>query len=354
MIRMCALGSVILAVILAGMSPASAGPCGTTGNDRILCQDRPPREDDGPRRRDDRRDDLRRDDRPEPERARKLLDEMEKLRDEIGRMHEDADRARQRGDNAKAEELMKEKKKLERKLRELERQLPPKGPRPGPPLGEGAPGMPPEEVEEIKREIQRLVEEAAKAKEQGEKEKAENLMREAKGLEERLRRERRPVRPEREFSEKDIEKVMKWLKENEPETLEKLEGLRKREPGAYYHFLHEVFMKMEQLEDLKKRDPEGYKRMVDIRKLDRKIWELVEKYKHTEGKEACDKIKAELKETLSKLFDLKQAQHKAEIAELEKEVSKLKEIYKHHQENKSEILEERLKELTGKKRSFDW
>ena len=345
---------MILAMVFVFLSQASAAPNEERENDRILCQDRPPREDDGPRRRDDRRGDRKRDDKPEPDRARKILGEIENLRREIDRLHEAAGEAEERGEHDKVAALREKAGQLERKIQDLERQLPPKGPRPGPPHGEGPPRLSPEEVEDVKRKIQRLVEEAAAAKEQGEGERAEKLMHEAKELEEMLRRRHRPPRPERELSEKDIEKVMKWLRENEPEMLEKLEGFREREPGAYYHFLREVFMKMERMEEFKKRDPEGYKRMIETSKLDKKIWELMKKYKHAESDEARDKIKAELKQVLSRLFDLKQAQHKAEIEELEKEVAKLKEIYKHHKENKEQIIEERLKELTGKKKPFDW
>jgi hypothetical protein len=42
------------------------------------------------------------------------------------------------------------------------------------------------------------------------------------------------------------------------------------------------------------------------------------------------------------------------MEELEKELAKLREIYRRNQENKEEIIKERLKELTGKKRPFDW
>jgi len=300
---------------------------------------------------------LRRPERPErdtgemrePEMGRKIQERMEKTRREIENLRRKAGMAKKHGQKEELEKLTHEIRRLEETLHELERQahsLRPDGPRPE------RPHMDPEQAEEMRRNIERLEREIEKARERGDEKRARELMRE---IEEIKRNWHRPEEhPEPEFTEEDIARVLEWLEKNEPETLEKLERLRDREPDAYYHFLRELFGKMEHMEKMKEHDPEGYARMNEMHKLDRKIWELVKKQKESKTKEESEKIISQLKEALSRLFDLKQAQHKAEIEDLEKEVAKLKEFYQKNQDHKKEIIEERLKELSGKKRSFDW
>jgi DNA repair exonuclease SbcCD ATPase subunit len=287
----------------------------------------------------------------EPEIDRKEWDEerqerMEELREEIQDLRKEAEIAKGRRHHEKAKNLMHEVKELERELHEIEKEK-------WPPRPKGPPPPSPEEVEKIKRQIHRLREEAREAEERGDEEAAEEKMRRAEELERKLRPPGRP-HPGEKLSEDEIEEVLNWLEKHEPETLEKLERLREREPGAYYHFLRELREKMRDMDELRKRNPKEYKRLVELRKLDRKVWELIEEHKEADSDEDRAEIKGKLKDTLSKLFDLKQARHKAEIAELEKEIAKLKEIYKYNQEHKEQIINDRLKELTGKKRPFDW
>ncbi len=345
MIRLILSCAVVLTTALLVTLSATAAPAEAPGEPGIMCQER---DDPDWRPRDDRPDPD--EERPDPDREKwekEHRERMAELRREIDRLHSDADKAKKHGKHDQAQELLREAKQLERKLHELERQDR-RGPRP-----EMPPPLDPEKVEELKREIEEIRREAHEAKERGDHEEAEDLMREAEALERKLHARKGPP-PEHDFSKEEIEEVLEWLQEHEPETLEKLERLREHEPGAYYHILRELFEKMRHMAKLRERDPEGYKRMVGIRKLDREIWKLAGEYKDADSEKAKEKIAAQLKEALAKLFDLKQAQHKAEIAELEREIAKLREIYKHNQEHKEKIVAERLKKLTGKNHDFDW
>jgi hypothetical protein len=347
---------MIAALVLAAALVAVADPPDDRGGKDPVFQprpDRPPRGDepDQPPRRADRPDPDAPRPGPGPEEVeRQHRQRLEEMRRQLNAMREEARAAGERGEADRAEELTREADLLERKLREMERM----GPRPPKPPLEGQPGPPPEEIERLERKIQALHEEAMKAREAGDNDEAERLLREADELSNRLRPPRGEQEPRRELTEEDIDKVLEWLKEYEPETLEKLNDLREREPDGYYHFLREMFGKMMRMEEMRERDPEGFKRMTDMRNANRKIWELAEKYRNTDDEEQKTKLEAQLKQALAQIFDLKQAQHKAEIEQLEKEVAKLKEIYERNQQRKDAIVTDRLKELTGKKGSFDW
>lgn len=277
---------------------------------------------------------------------------MQEIRREIEELKKMAEMARKKGQREKLEMAMQKIRQLENKLQDMERRVRP--PKPGMPPLEGPPPHEPRKAEELRRRLHEIEMKMAEAKKRKDLKLLEKLKRESEDISRMLEEFDRHRQPERELSEEEIDKVIEWLEKHEPETLEKLEQFREREPEAFYHFLREMFEKMQRMEEMRERDPQGYERMMETRKLEKQVWEQVEKYKHSMKPEDKKAIEAKLEEILSRLFDLKQAQHKAEIEQLEKEVTKLKEMYQKNLEHKKEIIQERVKELTGKKRPFDW
>jgi hypothetical protein len=67
-----------------------------------------------------------------------------------------------------------------------------------------------------------------------------------------------------------------------------------------------------------------------------------------------EKLKDALKETLNKQFDSRQKHHEKEIADLEAQLKKLKEMVAKRQENKKEIIDEKLKQLEREARGLGW
>ena len=67
-----------------------------------------------------------------------------------------------------------------------------------------------------------------------------------------------------------------------------------------------------------------------------------------------DKIKEKLKELLLKQFDEKQKRHEKELEALEAQVKKLKEMVGRRQDNKKDIVEERMKQLQRDALGLGW
>ena len=80
---------------------------------------------------------------------------------------------------------------------------------------------------------------------------------------------------------------------------------------------------------------------------------LVKQLGKAEG-ENKDKIKSKLTDTLGKQFDVRQKRHEAEIAALEAQIKKLKEMVQKRQENRREIIGKRLDQLVREAEGLGW
>ena len=67
-----------------------------------------------------------------------------------------------------------------------------------------------------------------------------------------------------------------------------------------------------------------------------------------------DKIKTKLGEVLAKQFDQRQKRHEHEIEELEAQVKKLKDLVSKRQENRREIIAQRLDQIIRESQGLGW
>ena len=87
--------------------------------------------------------------------------------------------------------------------------------------------------------------------------------------------------------------------------------------------------------------------------LARVTGDLVRQLAKAEGDKKED-IKSKLTTTLNKQFDLRQKRHESEIAALEAQVNKLKDLVRKRQENRNEIITQRLSQLVRESQGLGW
>jgi len=80
---------------------------------------------------------------------------------------------------------------------------------------------------------------------------------------------------------------------------------------------------------------------------------LVRELAKAEGAEK-DKLKAKLTEAIDKQFDLRQKRHETEIASLESQLKKLKDMVQKRQENRKDIVGKRLEQLVRDSEGLGW
>ncbi len=145
-----------------------------------------------------------------------------------------------------------------------------------------------------------------------------------------------------------------WLKDNEPETYRKLTELQasgRREEAQ--QILGQAAPRMRELNELKQRDPKALEKMQELRHLERESMTQAEQARSAapEDREAASK---KLKETLSKLFDLREESRQRELTELKRRVEALEKALGERKSGKDRIVERRRRELLGEKSEDDW
>lgn len=143
----------------------------------------------------------------------------------------------------------------------------------------------------------------------------------------------------------EAEATRAWLREHEPETLRRLE--RAPRPEAQ-RMLRDAEARMREMEAMKTRDPAAFEKMRELRRLERESQELAERVR------AGEADAAKLKETLDRLFDLREEAKARELTELKRRVAELEKQLEARKAAKERIVERRKRELLGERLPDEW
>ncbi|MFH1197960.1 MAG: hypothetical protein V1720_19820 [bacterium] len=151
---------------------------------------------------------------------------------------------------------------------------------------------------------------------------------------------------------KDEEK--EYLKSVNDYLRQYLEEIKKGDKGKYNSLLQELYFNNLSyhpfLEGMEKKDMERSKKISELSVITEA---LALRYKSAGGSDKS-KIKSELRQKLSELFDQKEAAKKAEVESLEKRLKELKEKLSQRSGNRDKIIDERLSEILGEKKYLNW
>ena len=156
------------------------------------------------------------------------------------------------------------------------------------------------------------------------------------------------------------EEYLDWLKENYPEEAQELEKVRQENPELYMRRVMHSGRKYGRIAEAAKDNPELAAVLKEDLELKDERDEIIQKLRSAEDgdKEA---LTAELKEIISKRFDLivqrKQLQHKQLLEKLEKLKKQIEESETEAakwEATKDEKVESRLKELIERSEKFRW
>ena len=156
------------------------------------------------------------------------------------------------------------------------------------------------------------------------------------------------------------EKYLNWLKENYPQEAQELEKVRQENPELYMRRVMHSSRKYGRIAEAAKDNPELAAVLKEDLELKDERDEIIQKLRSAEDgdKEA---LTAELKEIVSKRFDLivkrKQLQHKQLLEKLEKLKKQVEESEAEAEKweaTKDEKVESRLKELIERSEKFRW
>ncbi|MFA6562068.1 MAG: hypothetical protein WCV00_09210 [Verrucomicrobiia bacterium] len=109
-----------------------------------------------------------------------------------------------------------------------------------------------------------------------------------------------------------------------------------------------------EMRELKQRDPERFKQQQQMAEMERRSVELGQKIRRATDEDAKKSATTELKETLSKLFDLRQQEREKSLQQLEREVKELRESLEKRKAKRDEMIQRRFDQLTGRAEMLEW
>lgn len=160
----------------------------------------------------------------------------------------------------------------------------------------------------------------------------------------------------KEMSKEQEEKILKTMPN---EMRAKLEEIKKLDKNKYYQLLRNRFpFGVGNFgEDNKLVEVYGLAYAGEKEKKEKELEIDVEllalKLKNADSN-SQQKIKSDLSEKLSELFDIKEAQKQNEVQRLEKRLQELKESLQVRKQNKSEIVQSRIQKLLGDSKYLRW
>jgi hypothetical protein len=101
-------------------------------------------------------------------------------------------------------------------------------------------------------------------------------------------------------------------------------------------------------------DGEAHKLMESEATSEREARRLVDEYAHTDNESQRAKIKSKLSEVLDRQFDLQQKRREMEVAQIEAQLKKLRELMRKRSEARQTIVEKRLDQLLREAEGLGW
>jgi len=109
-----------------------------------------------------------------------------------------------------------------------------------------------------------------------------------------------------------------------------------------------------EMRELKQRDPERFRMQQQMAELERRSVEMGQKVRRAPDEEAKKQATAELKEMLTKLFELRQQEREKSLQQLEREVKEVREALEKRKARRDEMIQHRFDQLTGRAEVMEW
>jgi hypothetical protein len=155
-------------------------------------------------------------------------------------------------------------------------------------------------------------------------------------------------------------KVISFFKANFPERIAAYEKLLKENTDEASNQFSAEMNECKDLLAQQNDNPEDFKRALEIKKLNVKTEAMAESIQrmkqenNEKNKDAIQKNEKELKDSLTKLFELKVQDEKINIERAQNELDKQKDRLKKREANKDKIVGKRMGQLTGDEEALEW
>ncbi len=157
-------------------------------------------------------------------------------------------------------------------------------------------------------------------------------------------RDRRPVLELIEDVKERELQILTLVKENDPGRYEQLMQAKEDDERSYWRQMIHVARMVERFQG----DPEYAKRALEMRELQRRVKELAKGWAHKNAQEQ-KAARAEMEGVVAELFEMKQAERRERLAELQAKISELENDIAERDKTKKAKIDEYLEQMIVEK-----
>ena len=150
-----------------------------------------------------------------------------------------------------------------------------------------------------------------------------------------------------------VPKALEYLKRFEPEKAKRMHALKNTRPDLVRGQVMQTVGKVAQFEKLRQDDPEQAELLMRRAQLAREAGEIAKGHRAA-GPEEKAQTRERLGDVLSRLFDTRTELMEREFHHLRERVDKLEDSIRSRQEQKGNLVDERLSQLTGEGEAYAW
>ncbi len=143
-----------------------------------------------------------------------------------------------------------------------------------------------------------------------------------------------------------------FIREHFPDRFSRLERLRAADPETFREKARELHTEVRRLMAMREEDPARFQVQIDEIALRSTVRRLGERVRDSQGVERQE-AETELRQALTRAFDLRQQLKQAEFEGLKKELDELENSLQLRLERREELIEEKFQELTTRP-EVDW
>jgi hypothetical protein len=144
-----------------------------------------------------------------------------------------------------------------------------------------------------------------------------------------------------------------YLKNASPEIKEYFKQIKSNDERRYYSLLREYYFSSLRYPLMRRTEAQMQNTQKEIIEQEIKTEALAAKYQKASSNDKA-KVRDDLEQSLTYLFDLKENQREIEVKELESQLRELKDKMNIRKKNKSTIIKRRIEELLGDDKYLEW
>ena len=146
-------------------------------------------------------------------------------------------------------------------------------------------------------------------------------------------------------TDEEIAQVLAFMGEFLPEIRADLEKMRDKDPQLFQAYMRRLRFEIRQLKSLRQQDEKAFQNAIEEKRLRHQSRDLAARWRASTDAAERDRLRAQLREVVGKLFDAELVTREAHLKRLEEQLKRLREELKASGTRRTETIEERLERL---------